>query len=327
VVAAFDRVLGQDTAVLTLKRAIASGRTHHAYRFEGPDGVGKELTAFAFAQALVCRDGAGCGGCSACRRAVTLSDEPPHVPTHPDVVLVGRGLYPPGVLGRTTAETSGIGVEQIRRIVLSRVDYPPHEGRALVFIVRAAHELTTNAANALLKTLEEPRPRIHFVLVTDQPRRLLDTIRSRTLPVRFGPLPDDALNTIVGGLELTASEDLLALASGSAARAIELGDAEQVERRRSFIRAVLAAMRAPDLGAAVELAASESRDRASLAQDLRGLGQYFAVAARRDAGTQPSRALRCAQSHAHVQETLNRLERHTPPALALEALLARLRRA
>ena len=71
-----------------------------------------------------------------------------------DVVLVQRGLYPPGVLGRTSPETTGIGVEQIRRIVTARAAYPAYEATRLVFIFRAAHELTANAANALLKTLE-----------------------------------------------------------------------------------------------------------------------------------------------------------------------------
>jgi len=137
----FDEVTGQATAVETLQRALASGHVHHAYRFEGQDGVGKELTAFALARALVCvrRPAEGCGECSACIRAVTLSPEEPRVPQHPDVVLIERGLYPPAVLGRTSPETTGIGVEQIRRIVTSRAMYPPHEARHLVFIFRAAH--------------------------------------------------------------------------------------------------------------------------------------------------------------------------------------------
>src|SRR5687768_2908308 len=115
----FDAILGQDVALQTLKVALASGRLHHAYRFEGPDGVGKERAAFALAQALVCtrQPNVGCGECSACTRAVALSDDEPMVPRHPDVVLIERGLYPPAVLGRASPETTGIGVEQVRRIV------------------------------------------------------------------------------------------------------------------------------------------------------------------------------------------------------------------
>src|SRR6185295_8936471 len=91
----FDRILGQTTAVETLERALRTGNVHHAYRFEGPSGVGKEMAAFGFAQALVCatsppsgRARHACGRCSACVRAVTLSSETPSVPLHPDVVLL-----------------------------------------------------------------------------------------------------------------------------------------------------------------------------------------------------------------------------------------------
>src|ERR1041384_3910759 len=85
----FDAILGQDTAIQTLKTALASGGPHHAYRFEGPDGVGKERAAFALAQALVCtrEPNVGCGECSACTRAVTLSEEEPAGPKHPAVTL------------------------------------------------------------------------------------------------------------------------------------------------------------------------------------------------------------------------------------------------
>src|SRR5262249_38301472 len=152
------------------------------------------LAAFALAQALVCEKGTGCGSCSACRRAVTLSADEPRVPQHPDVVLLGKGLYR-GLL--SGGEAMGIGVEQVRRIVLTRVGFPPHEGRALVFIVRDAEEITQQAANALLKTLEEPHQRTHFVLLTSRPSRLLDTIRSRCLPVRFAPLPDAVVGTLL----------------------------------------------------------------------------------------------------------------------------------
>lgn len=325
---AFDAIRGQGPAVQTLLRALASGRVHHAYRFEGPDGVGKERAAFAFAQALVCRQrpNLGCGECSACRRAVTLSEELPRVPLHPDVVLVERGLYPPAVLGRTSPEVTGIGVEQVRRVVLARNAYPPHEAPALVFIFRAAHELTASAANALLKTLEEPQPGTHFVLLTDQPRRLLDTVRSRTLPIRFGPLPDAVITELLVQRGMSPDPAVIAAAAGSAARAIESSEPERVARREQFVSAVLAAIRAPDLGAALQLAASSDHDRASLGEDLADLARHFALEARRDAGGDARRTLRRANCHGEVQVALRSLERNTPPNLTLEALIARLRR-
>ena len=227
----FDRIDGQRPAVETLVSALRNGRVHHAYRFEGPDGVGKELAAFALAQSLVCERGGklGCGECSACTRAVRIAEEDPRVPQHPDVVLLGRGLYPASALGTASRETVAIGVEQVRRVVLSRVGFTPHEARSLVFIIRDAHELTPQAANALLKTLEEPASHVHFVLLTSQPNRLLDTIRSRTLAVRFGPLPDAVVEAI---LERHGKpKELARLAGGSAAAALVLAD-EDVARRR-----------------------------------------------------------------------------------------------
>lgn len=323
----FDGIAGQDTAVATLKRALEAGRLHHAYRFEGPDGVGKERTAFALAQALVCVERPdGCGVCSACRRAVSFSEEAPAVPLHPDVVLIERGLYPPALLGRSTPETTGIGVEQIRRLVLGRAMYPPHEAPRLLFIFRAAHELTPSAANALLKTLEEPRQNVHFVLLTDQPRRLLDTIRSRTLPIRFGPLPDTVLSDILAERGLRADATTLALAGGSARRLLQESDPEQVARRERFIAAVLGALQAPDLGAAVQLAASSQLERAELGRDLRALGQHFALGARQPPEGGTERVLQNARRHREVLAALEMLERNAPPALVFEALSARLRR-
>jgi len=325
---AFDAVRGQATAVQTLVRALASGRVHHAYRFEGPDGVGKERAAFAFAQALVCRERPmlGCGECSACRRATTLSEEPPRVPLHPDVVLIERGLYPASVLGRTSPEVTGIGVEQVRRVVLARNAYPPHEAPALVFIFRAAHELTPSAANALLKTLEEPRAGTHFILLTDQPRRLLDTVRSRTLPIRFGPLPGAVLAELLAERGMSPDPAIVSAAAGSAARALALCEPERAAHREQFVSAVLAAMRAPDLGAALELAASGDHDRGTLGADLADLAQHFALEARRDAAGDERSTLRRASCHAEVTVALRSLERNTPPNLTLEALIARLRR-
>src|SRR5262245_6765560 len=112
----FSHILGQETAIATLTVALQHGRVHHAYRFEGPDGTGKEMAAFALAQALVCAAGdpLGCGECDACRRAVTLSSEDPRIPVHPDVRLVERGLYPGETIGRTTDELKDISIAQIR---------------------------------------------------------------------------------------------------------------------------------------------------------------------------------------------------------------------
>ncbi|HEY4157846.1 MAG TPA: DNA polymerase III subunit, partial [Polyangiaceae bacterium] len=273
----FAEILGQEPALTTLYRALDSGRVHHAYRFEGPSGVGKRMAALALAQALLCEKAGtrACGACSACRRALTLSEEEPRVPLHPDLVFVQRGLYKKS-LG--AAEASGISIEQVRRVVLGRVGFAPHEGRALVFIVEDAEELTASAANALLKTLEEPGQATHFVLLTSRPNRLLDTIRSRTLPVRFAPLPDALLAQILERRGLSPA--VAPLAQGSASLALELASDESLKEREEFARAARQAVLAKDLAAATRLGDSKRYDRETLQGLLAYFGQSLALAAR-----------------------------------------------
>ncbi|HYQ45551.1 MAG TPA: DNA polymerase III subunit [Polyangiaceae bacterium] len=317
----FSHILGQEPAVQTLTRALESGHVHHAYRFEGPAGVGKERAAFALAQTLVCEQGGSraCEKCSACQRAVRISDEEPHVPAHPDVILLQRGLY----RGRLSAnEATGISIEQIRRMVLERVGFGPHEGRARVFIVRDAEELTVSAANALLKTLEEPGHGTHFVLLTSRPNRLLDTIRSRTLPVRFSPLSDALIAQILQakGLDPNAAS----LAQGSVALALELSSEDAIKEREEFVAAAQAAVSARDLAPAIKFAETR-RER----DGLRGLLAYFAqclaLAGREQAKAQSAQAERSAEQHRVVLSAMQDVDRNVSPALALESMIYRLR--
>jgi DNA polymerase-3 subunit delta' len=319
----FSELLGQDTAKATLVRALERGRVHHAYRFEGPDGVGKELAAFALAQSLVCERGPlACGECSSCQRAVTLAEEDPRVPKHPDVVLIQRGLYK-GVIA--AGESAGISIEQIRRVVLERAGYPPHEGKSLVFIVRDAEELTPQAANALLKTLEEPTSRTHFVLLTSRPQRLLDTIRSRTLPVRFGPLPDTVLRQI---LQARGFDPKVApLAQGSASLALLLADAERQKEREEFVGKALEALEAKDLVTALKFAEGNRGDRRELGELLGFFAQELASRAAARVTSEPVAALALANQHRIVLAALAELEKNVQPSLALEAMMVRLREA
>jgi DNA polymerase-3 subunit delta' len=318
---AFSDILGQEPALQTLGRALDTGHVHHAYRFEGPAGVGKELAAFALAPALVCELGGlrACGVCSACQRALRISEEEPHVPAHPDVVLVQRGLY----RGRITAnEATGISIEQVRRIVLERTGYRPHEGRALVFIVREADELTVSAANALLKTLEEPGPSTYFVLLTSRPNRLLDTIRSRTLPVRFAPLPDARIAQILQSKGLDPK--VASLAQGSVALALDLAAEDALKERDDFVAAAHSAIAARDLAPALKFAEAR-RERDSLRGLLAYFAQSLALSAREQVAEHAFEAERSANRHRVVLAAMQDVERNVSPALALESMIYRLR--
>jgi DNA polymerase-3 subunit delta' len=324
----FSHILGQDAAVATISAALRRGRVHHAYRFEGPDGTGKEMAAFALAQALVCVGGdpLGCGRCDACERAVKLSERP-KTPIHPDVTVVEKNLYPPETIGRSRGELTEISVDQIRTIVLAHAAYPPHEGRARVFIVRRAEELSVGAANALLKTLEEPRQGTHFILISSRGDRLLNTIRSRTLPVRFGPLPDEVVRGVLVRNKVPEETHALVieLAAGSASLALELADAERTAARDAFVAGVLGAVDARDLGNAVQLSEGGDKDKAALREDLRALAAVLARRSRQEVEAAPRAALVAARRYEAVAKAVVSLERNASPGLTMIALIQEMR--
>lgn len=314
-------LLGQPTAQTTLTRALQSGRVHHAYRFEGPPGVGKETAALLLAQALVCTEqpNVGCERCSACRRAVTFSDEAPQVPRHPDVILVGRALYPPSLLGGAS-EATGISVEQVRRIVMPRVGMPPHEARSLVIIIRAAEELTIAAANALLKTLEEPGRGVHFILLTSRPAQLLDTVLSRSLAIRFGALPEDVMRTLLGDEAL--SDDLIELARGSLAKARELSEPASREVREAFLNGLDRALAEGHTEAALRFADERPDGRHQLLDLLSYVATTFATRARH--GTELGL---WAERYRVVIRSIRHIEANASPALVLESMVGQLQAA
>lgn len=323
-------VLGQDAAIGRITTALRSGRLHHAYRFEGPDGVGKAMAAFGLAQALLCTAGdpLGCGACRACEHAVTLRDG---VPLHPDVVVVERGLYSADQLGGKESKTV-ISIDQIRTVVIGQVAFAPYEGRARVFIVNGADELSPQAANTLLKTLEEPPPKTHFLLVTSRPSKLLPTIRSRSIPIRFAPLGDAILTTLLEkqGVEAARIQEILPEAEGSASEALRLADPDAWASRRAFIDQALAAIRAGSLAESVMLGEGGEKNRDALRAQIDGLARYFARAGRREAttGSLP-RADRLANAHALSMEAWRNLDagQNANTALTVIELMSKLRRA
>ena len=327
----FNHIRGQATAVATLETALRGGRVHHAYRFEGPDGTGKELAAFALAQALVCTEGdvLGCGRCDACRRAVTFADGRPRSPLHPDVMIIERAFYPPEMFTPPKNETQQVSIEQIRTIVLAHAAYPAHEGRARVFILRRAEELSVAAANALLKTLEEPRNGTHFILLTARADRLLNTIRSRTLPVRFAPLPDDVVRSVLRARNIPEDRHELAveLAGGSASLALELVDEERTVARDAFVAEALAAVSARDLGAAVAFAETRDKDKDQLKDDLRALAASLARQARQNVDTAPRVAGVAAKRYEAVARAVVNLDRNASAPLTMIAMIQDMREA
>ena len=316
----------------TLRHALKVGRVHHAYLFDGPDGVGKELAAFGLAQALVCeRRGVdlpadeACGACSACVRALPRAET--RRPVHPDVVVIERALYEPVAIGRRTQEAQDISIDQVRTLVLARASFAPHEGRAKVFIIRRAEELSTSAANALLKTLEEPNARTHFVLLTSQPDALLPTIRSRTLRVRFAPLPDAVVVGLLTarGLEPARAQEIARLSAGSMQTALVHADDEESAAREAFVARALEAIFAPTMGPALELAEDAKKEKGELATRLAALASSLAVRGAAEAGA-PGRAADVAASrYLLALAAMRELEGNASAQLVVESMMIRMR--
>src|SRR5262249_44677482 len=163
------------------------------------------------------------------------------------------GLYSAEALRRARPELQELSVDQIRRLVLERASFPPHEGRARVYIMRRAHELSISASNALLKTLEEPLVDTYFVLLTDRGNELLPPTRCRTQLVRFAPLPEQIVRSILekGGVAEGPAQMAAELSGGSAAAALDFADPDASKERRAFIEAAIGAARTGEISAAV----------------------------------------------------------------------------
>lgn len=170
-------VIGHEWAVHLLRQSLLHGRLSHAYLFIGQPGVGKTTLARALAQAMLCQveEAAArpCGRCRACG-LITLD-------RHPDV----RVITPPD------AERP-ISIEQVRELQ-REAHLSPVEGQAKVFIVREMDRATPQAANALLKTLEEPPARVTLLITASQREALLPTVISRCQVIALRPLPLDAI--------------------------------------------------------------------------------------------------------------------------------------
>ena len=198
---------GHDAAVAAFRAALDSGRLHHAWLLAGPEGVGKALFADK-AASLMLAQGAG----PVAGEGLDLPDD------HPTARLVAAGSHPDLMrLERLTREggtelARSINVEQVRGLQRLFATTPSMSPRRAV-VIDAVDDLERNAANALLKNLEEPPPDTLFMLVSHSPERLLPTIRSRCRLLRLSPLAPDAMTSALSGaLPDADAEEIAALA-------------------------------------------------------------------------------------------------------------------
>jgi len=263
----FRDLPGQDAVVAQLRRAAAGaaallagrrpepGAMTHAWLFTGPPGSGRSVAARAFAAALLCGDadgdGGGCGECASCRQVLAG--------THADLLLV----RPEGL---------SYGVKQTRDLVL-RAAGKPTGGRWHIVLFEDADRCTEQAANALLKAIEEPAPRTVWLLCAPSAEDLVPTIRSRCRVVTLVVPSSDAVAQVLtdrDGIEPARALAAARAAQGHIGRARRLATDASAAKRRADVLRVPAAVTSlgPALSAAATLVRTAEEEAKAVTEDL-----------------------------------------------------------
>ncbi|MBC8527180.1 MAG: DNA polymerase III subunit delta' [Candidatus Cloacimonetes bacterium] len=260
-----SNIKGQEQAIANLKQLISSEKVAQSYLFYGPSGVGKLTTAFQFAKAVNCqnqKDYDCCDNCSSCRKVDHFS--------HPDIDFIyPTPKFETSAEGGYKKETEQLQVqnfiEKLKSTPYSRfqfskatsiqidtirnlerkIRFKPGEGKYRIIIIAEADEMTRSAANAFLKTLEEPPSYVIIILTTTKLSALLPTIISRCQKVRFNPIPPEIVEKHL--IEKYQIEELQAkicarISNGSIAKAILMSQTEMFEARNmalDFVRFIV----------------------------------------------------------------------------------------
>ena len=256
------QTVGNEKATGALRRALAGGRLSHAHVIAGPEHVGKMALAVDVACALGCAgDEKPCGECAGCSRT--------RRGLHTDVHVVGLQMAAGGGRSRTL-----IGVDQVRE-VQREAALAPFEGTCRVIIFDGAELMSEEAANSLLKTLEEPPPGVYLLLLTPKPEALLPTVVSRCQLVDLKPVPHDVIAAHLverHGMDEDAAERTARLSGGRPGWAIRAaGDPrllEAVEEKVDAVEEVVLGGMETRFEHAAKLGSATDRDRESGRREL-----------------------------------------------------------
>lgn len=251
------QVIGQPRAVSLLQRSLEAGSLAHAYLLVGPPHIGKMTLAVNLAQALNCEgEPPPCGECPACLKIATGK--------HSDVQVVGLSR------DEDNAEAKLISIEQIKELQHD-ASLPPFEGKHKVFIIEGAELLSIEAANRLLKTLEEPGERVTFILLTTNERLLPTTVVSRCQRLELPPLPIEAAAARLekdNGLAPERARQLAGFSHGCPEWALAaLKDEARLPKRHEELDSIVAAIGADSDGRfayAARLAARYGQNRSAV---------------------------------------------------------------
>ena len=214
---AFGELFGHGKTIAILRNAMANNRIAHAYLFYGLEGIGKRTAASVFARALNCEgESAPCEACASCRKAQHRN--------HPDIIPI-------------TADGQFIKIGAVKELQ-EQMKFRPREGKRRVFIMPEADRMNAPAANALLKTLEEPSAGNILLLTTSRPHALPMTILSRCQHLRFTPLPREEVDRYLRekeSLDREAAMVLAASSGGSIGRALEMKRHDWLKVRNGII--------------------------------------------------------------------------------------------
>jgi DNA polymerase-3 subunit delta' len=219
----FKYLLGHEKPKALLREAVAKNKMGHAYLFRGPEGVGKKRTGLTLAAYLNCKnplENDACGRCPPCRKYFSGN--------HPDLVLI----EPDG---------AAIKIGQIRKLK-HQLTFPPLEAKMRVVILEDIHAMRREAANSLLKTLEEPAPGNLLILTADLAGDVLPTILSRCQLIPFGPLDHEEMAQVLmreNDMEESLAFTLAAVAEGSLGRAKLLWQENLLRLRQEVVEGLL----------------------------------------------------------------------------------------
>ncbi len=318
-------VVGHDAVVEAMSRSIENGRLAHAYLFVGPPGIGKRTLALDLAAALQCA-----GASESCRRRVFEGK-------HPDVMTI---RVTPDEDGRTRKAIAIEQIEEMQRTAGLR----SFEGRWRVFIIDGAEDLSLDAANRLLKTLEEPPASVLMVLLAADEHSVLPTVLSRCWVHRLQPVSRRIIEetlTARFGVEVSYSRLLASVANGRMGWAIEaVQDGRIMERRSEQVAQIIQLAGDPDhdrIALAARLADGYRRDREVVHEWVRLFIEWWRDVLlvhegrtelvnidRRDILEQVAQG--CGLNDAvrvlkRAQATLDHLDRNANPRLALDVLV------